>query len=76
MNTNRDLEIMKLAVDSEVRRAAAKNDMYDQQRAINNAIAMGVSRKSDFEKDEGFGEDTEHLLTREREAQEALGYDV
>jgi hypothetical protein len=29
MKTDRDLELMKLAVDGEVRRAAAKEDMYE-----------------------------------------------
>ena len=45
MKTNRNLELMKLAVDAEVRRVAQQNDIYDQQLAINHAISLGVSRK-------------------------------
>jgi hypothetical protein len=70
MKTNLDLEIMKTAVDAEVRRAGRTNDIYDQQRAINTAIAMGVSRIDDE------GMDTDHLLTLEAEAMEDLGYDL
>jgi len=70
MKTDRDLELMKLAVDAEVRRAAAINDIYDQQRAINHAIALGVSRIDDE------GMDTDHLLTLEAEAMGDLGYDL
>ncbi|MBV8282375.1 MAG: hypothetical protein JO347_09990 [Candidatus Eremiobacteraeota bacterium] len=57
--------MMKLAVDAEVRRAAAIDDM-DQQRVINHAIALGVSRIDDE------GMDTDHLLTLEAEAMETL----
>ncbi len=70
MKTNLDLEIMKTAVDAEVRRAGRTNDIYDQQRAINTAIAMGVCRIDDE------GMDTDHLLTLEAEAMEDLGYDL
>jgi hypothetical protein len=70
MKTDRDLELMKLAVDAEVRRAAAINDIYDQQRAINHAIALGVSRIDDE------AMDTDHLLTLEAEAMGDLGYDL
>jgi hypothetical protein len=61
---------MKTAVDAEVRRAGRANDIYDQQRAVNTAIAMGVSRIDDE------GMDTERLLTLEAEAMEDLGYDL
>ena len=76
MNTDRDLEIMKLAVDSEVRRAGAVNDIYDQQRAIHNAINYAGFTGSDCGRNWDTQEDQDYLLDLERDAQEALGYDV
>ena len=70
MSTLNDLEIMKRAVADEVRRSDLADDIYDQQRAINDAIAEGVSRIDDESMD------TDHLLTLEAETMEELGYDL
>jgi hypothetical protein len=61
---------MKVAVDAEIKRAAAQDDCYDQQCALNFALWLGVSFYSI-----GGPADDNYLLALERQAKDELSYD-
>ena len=74
MSWSTDLEIMKQAVRDECARARRKHDLYDHQRAVNDAIntkGFTALHVGDITDDE-----VEYVRDLERVAQDELGEDV